>query len=198
MNKYFVLFFAIVTVCLAFDNPGENHHKIPLGSCMSPLDCPSVYDLTVAEETNCDGQNIVTVCYSMLDIDGDDINAVFAIEHAGTTITPITVTDDVPGFPGPNLGLLPSGTYCFNWNLGVDFPDIEDCDFDFRIEIDNETTDILNVVDTISIHDAEGIAWDGSDLWITRSTSVAGADTQYIWLVDPVTHDSTLICDLTG
>ncbi|MFP4459972.1 MAG: T9SS type B sorting domain-containing protein [Candidatus Zixiibacteriota bacterium] len=198
MNKRLFLLILLIMPLLILaiqnDESLEFYSNEGLQSIMSPMDCPSVFDISAIEETFCDGVNIVTVCYSIFDADGDDINVEFNLEHAGTTVVPTTIVDDVPGFPGPNLGLLPSGDYCFNWYMSTDAPGMESCDFDFHINIDNETADILNVTDSFSIVDAEGITWDGTALWVTGSYWTG--ESTMVYRIDPISYDTLHSCVL--
>lgn len=149
---------------------------------------PTVTNLVYAEETICDGVNWVVICYDVEDTDGDSIYVELTITEAGSTISASTTNDLIPGYPAPNLGWVYSGTHCFYWEMSVDYPGHESCDFDIEIDVMNETTEMLNVTDSFPLIDAEGIAWDGSDLRVTRSTSVTGLDTQRVFRVDPATH----------
>ncbi len=141
------------------------------------------------EETDCDGGNLVEICYEVTDADGDSIFVEFEVTDSDSAVPTHTVLDTVPGYLPPNIGWVLSGTHCFFWDMGADYPGYEGCDFDIGINSFNETTEILTVTDSFYIPDAEGVAWDGEYLRVTRSWYDSGLDTQRVFRVDPITHE---------
>ncbi len=150
---------------------------------------PTITNLNFLEETDCDGVNYVLVCYEVEDTDGDSINVEFKVYDSGLPVPTATTHDIVVGYPPPNLGWVYSGVHCFYWDMSADYPGHEGCDFDIQIEIMNETTEILTVTDSFPIPDAEGVAWDGEYLRVTRSWYDDPLDTQRVFRVDPTTHE---------
>ncbi len=175
-----ILFLFVILGCIY----GEDGIPDALGRLFSPLVCPVVNTVTVAEDTNCGGTNIVTICYDAVDADGDSFIVDFGIRLMGVPIEIETVYDEGPR----DLGWVGSGWHCFSWDIGEDLPGVESCDFDVTIYAKNFDTNILTITDSFFIRDAEGVAWDGRYLWVTRSTSITGLDTQRVYKVDPVTH----------
>jgi len=157
--------------------------------CTHIMTPPVINFVTAVEETDCDGVNWVKICYDVDDSDGDSIFVDFSTLETGVPIYAGTINNLVPGYPAPNLGWVYSGTHCFYWEMNIDYPGHESCDFEVEIQIMNETMEILTVTDSFPIIDAEGVAWDGTDLRVTRSTSVTGIDTQRVFRVDPITHE---------
>jgi hypothetical protein len=149
----------------------------------------SIDSLWVSEETDCDGQNLVEICYEATDYIIDSIFASLKIFHDGALVGAHTISETVPGFPPPNLGWVSSGTKCFYWNMSADYPGNEGCDFEIALDVMNETTEILTVTDSFAIPDAEGVAWDGEFLWVTRSWYNSPLVTQRVFRVDPITHE---------
>ena len=151
--------------------------------------CPTIDSLWSSEETDCDGRNLVEICYDVLDVDGDSILTGLFLRDAGVPIHAFSLVDSVPGYPPPNIGWVNSGTHCFYWDMAADYPDHEGCDFDIEVSIHNETTEFLTVTDSFPIPDAEGVAWDGEYLRVTRSWFVSPDDTQRVFRVDPYSHE---------
>ncbi len=160
----------------------------------------SIDNLWVSQETDCDDENLVLICYEANDFVIDSIFAALRIFDDGSPVGVHTIMETVPGYPPPNLGWVNSGSNCFYWDMKADYPGNDGCDFEIVIDVMNETTEILNVTDSFPIPDAEGVAWDGENLWVTRSWYSGGLDTQRVFRVDPITHyvfsDSCITDDL--
>ncbi|HHS51025.1 MAG TPA: DNRLRE domain-containing protein, partial [candidate division Zixibacteria bacterium] len=149
----------------------------------------SIDALEVAQETECDGEILVEICYEVSDPLVDSVFTALVVYDSTERIPATTIRETVPGYPSPNLGWVSPGRYCFYWDMGADYSGREGCDFTVKIGAHNSTASILTVTDSFHIPDAEGVAWDGEDLWVTRSWYVSPDDTQRVYRVDPVTHE---------
>lgn len=151
----------------------------------------SIDSLWVSEETDCDSQNLVRICYEASDFTVDSMFISLGIEHSGMPVATHSIIETVPGYSPPNLGWVTTGTYCFYWDMSTDYFGFEGCDFLVEISAHNQTTEMLTVTDSIAIPDAEGVGWDGDNLWITRSFYDGGVptDSQRVFHVNPFTHE---------
>ncbi len=182
---------------LWYSNPAYLPWLEEIEFTFQPCSCPEINDVWFFEETEADSQNLVRICYDADDPDGDSFFVEIHIYDDTVEIPIATVYDTVPGYPGPNMGWVLSGTHCFVWNLGADYHGHEGCDFTVQVSIHNETTEFMTVSDSIPIRDPEGIAWDGEYLWVS-SIRTAYNDTVVVYKVDPITHEILDSCVFTG
>ncbi len=165
----------------------------------SPCSCPTIDSVWFSEETDADNRNLVRVCYIANDADGDSFLVDFNVYDDTVPVPATTIYDTISGYPGNDTGWVHNGEHCFVWDMGADYPGYEGCDFDIQISIHNETTEMLTVTDSFPIPDAEGIAWDGQHLWVSRTHDVPGdSDTLVIYEVDPITHEILDSCAFLG
>ncbi len=101
-----------------------------------PLVCyAQISDLTFEEETNCDGENSVEICFRLDTSCPDsvyDLELLIAVD--GTTFSPGPFTlIDAERALGEDIG---RGRYCFFWILSEDFPGIEEDLARMTVQID--------------------------------------------------------------
>jgi len=149
---------------------------------------PEVYSISAVQETDCDGENLVEICFEVDDADGDSIFIELTLYDAGTSVPLHAIYDTISAYPPPNFGWVDPGMHCFIWDMGIDYPGHESNSFQIKIDIFNESTEILTVTDSFPLLDAEGVAWDGYDLRVTRSFYDSPYDTQRVFRVGPVSH----------
>jgi len=165
--------------------------------------CPALDTVWFYQETLRDGQDIILVCYRVDDPDGDSILVTVTSAICRTDTIPVYprgIIDTVSGYPPPNVnGWLASGEHCFAWNIGWDAPNIESCELMIRLSAYNQSTDTLIVADSFELHDAEGITFDGSYIWVSRSTNIAGEnDSLSIYRIDPTAFAIVDSCNFDG
>ncbi|RKZ33845.1 hypothetical protein DRQ33_03425, partial [bacterium] len=140
------------------------------------------------QETECNNENLVVICYNYHIPDDDSVFTELDIYDGSEHVTASTIYDTLSSYPLPNIGWVHNGEHCFVWDMGADYPGFEGCDFDIQISIHNETTELLTVTDSFPLTDAEGIAYDGEYLWVSSIAS-AFSDTVVIYRIDPITHE---------
>ncbi len=148
--------------------------------------CPTIESLDFTQEDICDGNDLVEICYEVLDTDGDSVYVEFQLNTVDTTIGLSTIYETVPGYFGPQLGWVAPGMHCFYWDAGIDLPGEEGCSYELSMDIFNETIDVLSIYDSIPYVDAEGVTYDGENLWVMGS--VFGGATSTLAQIDPETH----------
>ncbi len=154
---------------------------------LQPCACPTISALSFNEETIRDGRNLVRVCYTASDPDGDSFFVEMSLSHAGMPV-PVHAIYDTVVLTFPNIGWVHNGSHCFVWSMSEDYYGNEGCDFTLVLSINNESTEILFVVDSCYMDDAEGVAWgDDGNLWVTRSSSASGNFIDRIYHIDPFT-----------
>ncbi len=165
-------------------NDGQEVYSSDMLFCSLSIDSLWLY-----EETDCDGENLVEICYEANDGVVDSFFTDFRLTDLGTPVPVHTILETVPGYAPPNIGWVNSGTHCFYWDMHADYPEHEGCNFEIEISAHNQTLEILTVTDSFAITDAEGVAWDGEFLRVTRSWYSSPLDTQRVFRVDPFTHE---------
>ena len=131
---------------------------------------PRIDSVWFSEETDCDGQNIVEICY---DFYGDaevanSVQAFFSHESLGGEWFNFSefAVDDTTGDLGDSVY---PGVHCFNWNLGEDIPGFEQDSFAVKIGF-STILDTFIIVDSIDISSrsryGHGLAYGDSFFWI--------------------------------
>ncbi|MCD6594146.1 VCBS repeat-containing protein [bacterium] len=184
---------------LWYSNPAYLPYLCQIEFHFSPCSCPTIDSVWFFEETDADNQNLVRICYNASDDDGDSFLVSFDVYDDSISVSATTIYDTISSYIGNNIGWVHNGEHCFIWDIGVDYPGREGCDFDIQISIHNETTELLSVMDSFPFYKAEGIAWDGEHLWVNSSWNVTGSnDTLLIYEIDPMTHDTVDSCIYRG
>ncbi|MFP4458343.1 MAG: DUF5057 domain-containing protein [Candidatus Zixiibacteriota bacterium] len=145
------------------------------------------------EETDCDGQNIVEICYTLggvASVPYQDLYLNLSSDGGDTWEVPFETVTDVEGDIGPSVN---TGDHCVSWHASEDFPGYEGCDFMINIsgqlpglahltrttQEDFESGEFTNM--EILTPDPDGE--DDGALWL-----VEGHDTIYILQVYPDGH----------
>ncbi len=101
------------------------------------LNAPPVLDsVWFSEETDCDGVDLVHICYSLSDAEGDpaDISVSMSGNGGATWDVPLNTLYNTFGNIGADV--IP-GVHCFDWDMSADLPDSEALDWIVRIELTN-------------------------------------------------------------
>ncbi len=145
------------------------------------------------QETMCDGQNMVELCWTMRGVARtpfDNVRIEISSDGGESWDVPITAISDFEGDVGS--GIAP-GRHCITWDISEDLPDYESCDVSFRVfgEVpgiahvtqstaeDFEGGDLVNI--DILTPDPDGM--DDGALWI-----LPGSDTIKVLQVYPNGH----------
>ncbi len=173
---------------LWYSNPAYLPWLQQIEFAFDPCSCPEVDSVWFWEETERDGENLVVVCYTASDADGDSFFVELEVFDDTAAVPVHTIYDTASAYLAPNVGWVLNGTHCFVWDMGADYADREGCDFTARITVNNETTELLVVSDSFAFRNPEGIAFDGEYLWIS-SIATPYSDTVVVYKVDPATHE---------
>jgi len=178
---------------------------------VSSLVPPTVDSIWFVEETDCDGINMVEICYTMASPDSVSGDVVVEFSSApGPTwdIVPATITND---WGDLGVGVIP-GEHCFNWELSADMPNIEGYGWLARAIVvydvfaDTVTTAgpldsrpptvAIDCANNVIVDEAIVISWSAQDsFWVNDpgtlyieyldfvDTAITG-DTSYIWYPD--------------
>ncbi len=105
--------------------------------CTIEVETPTVFtEITFSEETDCDGQNLVEICYDFpcdsgfVDISASSDGGSSWIEAGDGWFSTLTEAEGDIG------AITERGEHCFIWNAGTDLPGYESDDFQIRIETD--------------------------------------------------------------
>ncbi|MFP4460107.1 MAG: gliding motility-associated C-terminal domain-containing protein [Candidatus Zixiibacteriota bacterium] len=149
----------IVTARDSFCNQGADTCILWFYEDEEPDLIPSIDSAWFSEETYCDGENFIEICY-ILSVDSADIRASVSADsgaswiEAGDSIFS-SISDDENDL-GP--GVLP-GEHCFTWHLSEDWPDIEISDLQLQIG----TGAAVALVDSFSSLDTTVYTINGND-----------------------------------
>ncbi|MBN2542140.1 IgGFc-binding protein [bacterium] len=106
------------------------------GICMFEIEnayIPSSIDsLWFWEETDCDGINMVNICY-LLTGDNADIFIDMSSDNGATWEVPLLNLFGAEGDTGESVA---PGEHCFQWLMSTDLPDVENCGFQVRLSTD--------------------------------------------------------------
>ena len=84
-----------------------------------------------SEETECDGQNVVEICYILRGEPGE-ISVVASTDGGTSWDVPVTTVEDAENDLGAGVR---AGTHCFNWIVSEDLPDTEIADLQVAIQL---------------------------------------------------------------
>ena len=151
---------------------------------------PRIDSVWFWEETDCDGQNVVEVCYNLYGEAGvpNSVQAFFTHESLGEewfNFAEFTVEDTAGDFGD---SVYP-GVHCFNWDLSEDFPRVEVNDLEVKVGIET-ISDTFFIEDSINLSDHEyghGLAYGDTYYWIYNS------HTGYIYQKNSIYPDSSAI-----
>jgi len=129
--------------------------NIGVDTCIFELKClPVLQAVWFWEETECDSQNVVEICYILNCCDSLPFTVtvdMFADFLMAENIPLTTITDEEGDFGD---SVYP-GTHCFNWFMNIDFPDSESCVFNILVMLEGEYPDTLTRIGCLDSHHPE-------------------------------------------
>ncbi len=121
---------------------------------------PMIDSVWFWEETDCDGRNLVEICYILSD-DTANISAQMSSDSGMTWDVPLTTLMDTTGDLGEEI--VP-GEHCFYWEMGIDESDKEGM---WTLEVGlAEYRDTLFLSDSFyfAAHNISGLTFDGDNI----------------------------------
>jgi len=99
---------------------------------------PSIDSVWFSEETDCNNQNIVTICY-ILSGDTADISVRVSADGGATWTEAgegwFSTLSDTAGDLGTDIIPTAPDSHCFRWDMSEDMPDSEGCDFQVAVSL---------------------------------------------------------------
>ena len=140
---------------------------------------PTIDAVWFTQETDCDNQDLVHICY-YLSGGPAHVSAIMSADSGATWGVPM---DSLIGAAG-NLGLdVPSGSHCFDWVMSYDLPDTEGANWMVQVVVVS-FLDTFAVIDSINIASRPqygwGLAFGDGFYWIYDYAS------QYVYRADCV------------
>jgi len=129
---------------------------------------PSIDSVWFTEETDCDGRNVVEICY-ILSSDTPDSTYTISVQMSGDSGATWTVPLDSIWDEEGDIGAeVDTGLHCFYWEMGEDLPDSEGCYFMVKLASYYSELDTIAVIDSFDMpFRPYGAAFDGTYLWVT-------------------------------
>ena len=115
---------------------------------------PVIDSVWMSEETDCDGKNIVEICYR-LSGETADVTVLMSPDLGINWDVPLDSLSNDAGDLG--IGVSP-GVHCFDWHMEVDLPDTEGTQWMVRAQVVS-ILDTFNIIDSISVADYTTYGW---------------------------------------
>ena len=139
-----------------------------------------------SEETNCDGQNLVHICYT-LGWDNANIIVRMSADSGATWNVPLITLIGAAGDMGANIA---PGTHCFDWLMSADYFGYET--YDCLLEI---TATAIMFVDSFNEFDTTRYQINGNDGYVAPDSEYFVLTQNTIWRNGRLITIDTFYCD---
>jgi len=174
----------------SFCNQSDKFCLLDIEEAMLP--CTAWVDTAwFVEETDCDGRNVVEICYVLMSSCPDSIFYVTARYSPDSGETWIVDFDSVYNEEN-DLGYVLPGTHCFYWEFGDDYPNTEGEDWlvEFGVSVGFDTFIVIDSFDVSSRPNyGRGLAYgegyyyiyDSDEGWVYQTSCIGCSAVDSFW-----------------